>query len=71
MLWRGGEAFQAALRLVEAAEGAANDAHGSRAEPVVWRQPIMRPAADLKQVCRNDACIYFEALILGVTGAIL
>ena len=42
--------MQAALELVAAAEAAAQVASASAAEPFVWRQPIVRLAASVKQV---------------------
>ena len=43
-LWRGFEAFGEALQLLKVAEQYAGD------QQVAWRQDIMRPALDRKQV---------------------
>ena len=43
-LWRGFEAFGEALQLLKVAEQCAGD------QQVAWRQDIMRPALDRKQV---------------------
>ena len=43
-LWRGFEAFGEALQLLRVAEQCAGD------QQVAWRQDIMRPALDRKQV---------------------
>ena len=55
LLWRGGEAFVDALKLVAAAEAAADvlRAAGEDIGPFVWRQPLMRPAASAEQALLN------------------
>lgn len=53
LLWRGQEAFEAALELIASAENGVRQHHqqtGTAAEQFVWRQDILRPAADAKQV---------------------
>lgn len=47
-LWEAGRALPAALALLDAAEAAAPGA-----PPFRWRQPLLRPAADEKQVRRR------------------
>ena len=53
LLWKGQEAFEAALDLIAAAEHASQQqsVHTEAAsEQFVWRQDILRPAADSSQV---------------------
>ena len=49
LLWKGQEAFKAALNLIAAAEHACEQTDAIP-EPFVWRQDILRPAADASQV---------------------
>lgn len=49
LLWKGQEAFEAALDLVAAAEHACKQTEAC-SEPFVWRQDILRLAADASQV---------------------
>lgn len=49
LLWKGQEAFEAALELIAAAEHASKQSDPV-SEPFVWRQDILRPAADASQV---------------------
>lgn len=53
LLWKGQEAFEAALKLIAAAEHASQrhaQQSGTVSEQFVWRQDILRPAADPSQV---------------------
>ena len=49
VLWRGLEAFEAALGLVQAAEDAARQGEGLSLD-FTWRDGILRPAPSQKQV---------------------
>lgn len=53
LLWNGQMAFKAALELIEAAEHASQQdaAHqGTEPQQFVWRQDLLRPALDARQV---------------------
>ena len=72
VLWNGWEAFQAALDLVAAAEDASQlDAAQQAKEPqkFVWRQDMLRPATDAKQVLpgafisKHTHCYMFKSKI--------
>ncbi|DBA97380.1 TPA: hypothetical protein ACH3X1_015107 [Trebouxia sp. C0004] len=59
VLWQGQQAFETALELIALAEDGAQQLSqqtGTAAEQFVWRQDILRPAADAKQA------VGFEAL---------
>ena len=53
LLWKGQDAFETALDLISAAEHASQQ-HAlltqTATEQFVWRQDILRPAADVSQV---------------------
>ncbi|KAL3149187.1 hypothetical protein ABBQ32_002016 [Trebouxia sp. C0010 RCD-2024] len=61
LLWKGQEAFEAALELIAAAEHASNESKPA-SDPFVWRQDILRPAADASQAAG------FEVLRTGPVG---
>lgn len=54
LLWKGQEAFEAALDLIAAAEHACKQTDATP-EPFVWRQDILRPAADASQVLHHSS----------------
>ena len=59
LLWKGQEAFEAALELIAAAEHACGQAN-RKPEPFVWRQDILRPAADASQVSHLSAAVLLD-----------
>jgi hypothetical protein len=61
LLWRGQQAFETALELIALAEDGVQQLSqqtGTAAEQFVWRQDILRPAADAKQVCTFSCRMY-------------
>ena len=77
LLWRGQQAFETALELIGLAEAGVQQVSqqtGTAAEQFVWRQDILRPAADAKQVCMfacrmyNDSQLSVELLFKAVHG---
>ena len=63
LLWNGREAFQAALETVAAAEHAARQDEaqlGREPQQFVWRQDMLRPATDAKQVLATAHDIPFS-----------
>ena len=64
LLWRGQQAFETALELIGLAEAAVqhnSQQTGTAAEQFVWRQDILRPAADAKQVCMSACRMYNDS----------
>ena len=64
LLWQGQQAFETALELIGLAEaGVQQDSQqtGTAAEQFVWRQDILRPAADAKQVCMFACRMYNDS----------
>lgn len=59
LLWKGQEAFEAALDLIAAAEHACKQT-GAAPEPFVWRQEILRPAADASQVLHLSTAVLLD-----------
>ena len=59
LLWKGQEAFEAALDLIAAAERACKQTNATT-EPFVWRQDILRPAADASQVSHFSTAILLD-----------
>lgn len=58
LLWRGQQAFETALELIGLAEAGVQQVSqqtGTAAEQFVWRQDILRPAADAKQAAGFEA----------------
>ncbi|KAL0035211.1 hypothetical protein WJX79_006153 [Trebouxia sp. C0005] len=58
LLWQGQQAFETALELIGLAEAGAQQLSqrtGTTAEQFVWRQDILRPAADAKQTAGFEA----------------
>ena len=59
LLWKGQEAFEAALDLIAAAEHACKQTDAAP-EPFVWRQDILRPAADASQVLHLSTAVLLD-----------
>ncbi|KAL0055085.1 hypothetical protein WJX82_006839 [Trebouxia sp. C0006] len=58
LLWQGQQAFETALELIAEAEAGAQQLSqqtGTAADQFVWRQDILRPAADAKQAAGFEA----------------
>ncbi len=70
LLWQGQQAFETALELIALAKAGVQQLSqqtGTAAEQFVWRQDILRPAADAKQVCMF-ACRMYNDSQLSVIG---
>lgn len=64
LLWKGQEAFETALDLIASAEHCSRQhakQTGTVAEQFVWRQDILRPAADARQVHHMPHVVHFIA----------
>ena len=63
LLWKGQEAFESALDLIAAAEHACKQTDATP-KPFVWRQDILRPAADASQVSHLSTAILAQICLL-------